>query len=477
MKRRTVLIIIVVGVVLAAIGFGVVRARQRRAASQEDFITYQVGFGDLSAVIDETGSVYADQSATLFWQAAGIVGDVKVALGEEVKADQVLAAIREDSLPQSYYLAQQELITATNALEDLYENAAEVAANAQAAVASARDALDSAEYRWAINQPGHRASPEELEAAKARKVLAKKNLDTAQTAYDSAVGDIARAKAQLVLTSAINQYQQATWYLNWLQVGADEIEMEILDANVAVALAAFESAERYYEKVKDGPDPDDILLMEARIDAAQAALDTAYVTAPFDGVITAVEVIEGDLVAPNTMAFRIDDLEHLRVDVRVSEVDISQVKVGQPVKLVFDAIQGEEYQGEVIEVSPVGIQQQGLVSFQVSIRVTDADQEVRPGLTAAVQIIVRQVEGALLIPNRAVRWVRGEQVVYLSGAGAAPRTADLKIIPVVVGASSDEFTELIEGDLGEGDFIVLNPPSVNIFEEFEPGQGPPSQFR
>jgi HlyD family secretion protein len=241
-------------------------------------------------------------------------------------------------------------------------------------------------------------------------------------------------------------------------------------------VANLDAAERAYEKVKDGPDPDDIRLAEARIAAAQASLDTAAITAPFDGVITAVEVIEGDLVFPNTIAFRIDDLENLRVDVRVSEVDINQIQVEQPVKLVFDAIQGEEYQGKVVEVSPVGSQLQGLVTFQVSILVTDADEQVRPGLTAAVQIIVQQIENALLIPNRAVRWVRGEQVVYLSLVGENPTVADLEIVPVTVGASSEEFTELLAGDIEEGDFIVLNPPSVNIFDEFDPGQGPPSQF-
>jgi hypothetical protein len=68
-------------------------------------------------------------------------------------------------------------------------------------------------------------------------------------------------------------------------------------------------------------------------------------------------------------------------------------------------------------------------------------------------------------------------VVYLSSVGSDnPTEGDLEIIPVIVGESSDEFTELIEGDIKEGDFIILNPPSVNIFDEFGPGQGPPSQF-
>ncbi len=162
----------------------------------------------------------------------------------------------------------------------------------------------------------------------------------------------------------------------------------------------------------------------------------------------------------------------LLVDVAVSEVDINQINVGQPVTLSFDAILDKEYQGEVIEVSPVGVQQQGLVSFEVTIKLVDADEEVRPGLTAAVQVVVRYVEDALLIPNRAVRWVKGEQVVYVSTNGEIAALEGLMKVPVTLGASSDEYSELLEGEIGEGDYVVLNPPSVSIFDEMQPGQPP-----
>jgi HlyD family secretion protein len=476
MKRRTIWIIIIVVVLLAIIGFGFFRRWQSRAASDYDLITYQVGKGGLSAVIDETGSVYADQSATLYWQTTGVVEEVNGALGQSVDADEVLAKISEDSLPQSYYLAQQELITAKNALAELYDNAALVAANAQLDLARAWEALYGTEYRWAIIQPGESPTEADLEVAKARKVIADDQVDKKQSIYDDAEWNLSRSKALLDLTIAKNEAEQTAWFVDWLQaiVDGEEPEVEIEDPAVALALANYESAERAYEKAKDGPDPDDIRLAEARIAAAQASLDTAEITAPFGGVITAVEVIEGDLVLPNAVAFRIDDLENLKVDVAVSEVDINQIQVGQVVKLDFDAIQGKEYQGEVREVSPVGIQQQGLVSFQVSIRLTDADEDVKPGLTAAVQIVVRQVEDVLIVPNRAVRWVNGEQVIYISPDGENAVMENLLRTPIVLGASSDEYAEILEGDIQEGDFIVLNPPSVSIFEEMEhrgPGPG------
>jgi len=472
MKKRTIILIIIGALILAGAAYGVVSARQKSQASSTNFQTLQVNYGELSAVVDETGEVHADQSAILYWETGGIVAEVTVSLGDKVEANQVLAELREDSLPQNYYMSQQELVTATRALEDLYANAAEVSANAQLVLANARDAVDDAEYRWLLNQPGNRYSPEELKSAKAKLVIAEEALDKKQRQFDNADGKIGRARAQIVLTDAINQYQYAKWYVNWLQVGADEIEMGILDAKVAVAIAQLGTAERKYDRVKDGPDPDDITMAEARISAAQASLDAAFITAPFSGVITEEEAHPGDLVTPNTLAFRIDDLDTLLVDVAVSEVDINQIKVGQPVTLSFDAILDKEYQGEVVEVSPVGVQQQGLVSFEVTIKLVDDDEEVRPGLTAAVQVVVRHVEDALLVPNRAVRWVKGEQVVYVSTDGEIASIEGLKKVPVILGASSDEYSELLEGEIGEGDYVVLNPPSVNIFDEMQPGQPP-----
>jgi HlyD family secretion protein len=472
MKKRTIILIIVGALILAGATYGVVSARQKSQASSSNLQTFQVNYGELSAVVDETGEVRADQSAILYWETAGIVSEVMVRLGDKVKADQVLTELKEESLPQNYYMSQQELVTATRALEDLYENAAEVSANAQLVLANARDGVDDAEYRWLLNQPGNRYSPEELKSAKAKLVIAEEALDKKQRQFNNADGKIGRARAQIRLTDAINQYQYAKWYVNWLQVGADEIEMGILDAKVAVAIAQLGSAERQYARVKDGPDPDDITMAESRISAAQASLDAAFITAPFSGVITAEEAHPGDLVSPNTLAFRIDDLDTLLVDVEVSEVDINQINVGQPVTLSFDAILDKEYQGEVIEVSPVGVPQQGLVSFEVTIKLLDADEEVRPGLTAGVQVVVRHVEDALLIPNRAVRWVKGEQIVYVSTKGELAEIEGLKKVPVTLGASSDEYSELLEGEIGEGDYVVLNPPSVSIFDEMQPGQPP-----
>ena len=157
-----------------------------------------------------------------------------------------------------------------------------------------------------------------------------------------------------------------------------------------------------------------------------------------------------------------DDLSHLLIDLEVSEVDINSLSVGQEVTVNFDAVQGKDYRGVVVAVAGAGTSSSGSVDFKVTVELTDADELVKPGMTAAVLIQVRNVEDALLVPNRAVRVVNSQRVVYVL------TNADGTLNPVEVrlGATSDIYSEVVGGNLQEGDQIVLNPPATT---ELGPG--------
>jgi HlyD family secretion protein len=178
-------------------------------------------------------------------------------------------------------------------------------------------------------------------------------------------------------------------------------------------------------------------------------------------VVTLVNTQPGDQVSVGAPAFRLDDQSSLLVDLSVSEVDINQIRPGQDVTLTFDAIRGKEYNGVVTEVDRVGSEVQGAVEFRVTVELTNPDEDVKPGMTAAVNVVVDQLEDVLLVPNRAVRFRDGKQVVYI--------LKDNQIVPVTIqiGASSDTSSQVIDGELQIGDLIVLNPPTV--FES----NGPP----
>ncbi len=155
----------------------------------------------------------------------------------------------------------------------------------------------------------------------------------------------------------------------------------------------------------------------------------------------------------------------MQVDVQVSEVDINSVNVGQPVTLTFDAISGLSYSGKVVEVAQAGDTIQGAVNFTVTVELTNADSNVKPGMTAAVNITVQQLNNVLLVPNRAVRLVNNQRVVYILLNGKAQE------VSITLGASSDTMSEVASSNLKAGDLIILNPPST-LFNQPNGGGGP-----
>jgi len=130
------------------------------------------------------------------------------------------------------------------------------------------------------------------------------------------------------------------------------------------------------------------------------------------------------------------------------------VQVGQSVALTFDAISGKNYEGKVVQVAQAGEDVLGAVKFTVTVELTDADTSVKPGMTAAVNITVQQLNDVLLVPNRAVRLVDNQRVIYVLADGQA------KQVKVNLGASSDTMSEVVSSDLKAGDLIILNPPST-----------------
>jgi HlyD family secretion protein len=106
------------------------------------------------------------------------------------------------------------------------------------------------------------------------------------------------------------------------------------------------------------------------------------------------------------------------------------------------------------------------VDFEVTVIIVDPDDQVRPGMTAAVNIVVSEIKDVLIIPSRAIRLNNGQRVVYLL------RDGRLKEVQISTGASSDTEAQITQGDLAEGELVVLNPPSF-----FQSNGGPPPFVR
>jgi HlyD family secretion protein len=191
--------------------------------------------------------------------------------------------------------------------------------------------------------------------------------------------------------------------------------------------------------------------------AIEATLKMSYLEAPFSGTVTTATSKIGDQVTAPNLGFRIDDLSHMYADIQVTEVDINRIALGQDATLTFDAILDKEYKAKVTEVGKVGTAVSGVVNFNVTVEILDPDEEVKPGMTAAVTIIVNQLDNILVVQNRSVRLLDGKRVVYILKENV-PTPID-----VTIGAGSDTTSELVSGEIKEGDLIILNPPTASAF--------------
>lgn len=441
---------IIWGIVIAMVVIvALILANRGRTRTSSTFQTVPLARGELTATVGATGSVRAIQSAVLNWQTSGTVAQVHVKVGDLVKKGDVLAELDMSTVPQNIIQAQASLVTAQKALQDAYSGTA----SAQAAI----------------------------------------NLKNAQDAYKKAYDYRISLNGKQWIEEVVITYVggQQVPVIKWHKGYPDAQTIKNADNELALRKAQLDDAQRTYDRLQNGPNPDDITAAQANVDAAQATLNMARIIAPIDGTVTQAGSLPGDLVSANQgssaasaasaaqaassaassagvvstgdAAFRIDNLSTLLVDVEVSEVDINSVAAGQAATLALDAIPGKTYKGVVQSVSQAGDNSSGAVNFTVTVQISDADQQVKPAMTAAVNIIVQQVQGQLLIPNRAVRLVNGQRVVYVLENGRP------KEVQVTLGVSSDTMSVLTGGNLKEGDLIVLNPPSTGPGAIFGPG--------
>jgi HlyD family secretion protein len=510
---------IIVVLALLVVGWFALRAFQagRLVPALGNLPTETLRREGLQITVSADGVVRSEQTALLVWKTRGTVEQVPISLGDQVAAGQELARLEAASLSQPVILTRAELINARRALENLRssntqraqtQRAVEQAqreleegqsadlkqAEALEAIAQAQKAVEEAERAFYILT--HPVSQFALDQAYANRLQAQKVLE--RTLADIEHYEMKARKSpstyafwesrdlyKLILESLElkrikdqKAFDRADKKYNDLKEPPDPDEVTLAEANLALANSRLEQAQRDWERVsggaspgevavlqakladaqrealrwRDGPAAEEIRAAEARVAAAEAVLLLDHITAPFAGTVTQVAVQPGDLVSPGSLAFRLDDDSRLVAEVLVSEVYINRLQAGQPARLVFDAVPGKEYHGVVVDVPEVGEEQGGVVGFRVDIEITDADRLVKPGMTTTATIVVAELPESLLAPNRALRLSEGQRVVYVL------RDGQVTPVEVTLGAASEEYSEILAGDLQAGDQVLLETP-------------------
>ena len=506
MTRRIVIIVIAL-VVLGGGGFFVYRRLTAASANPTaNLQTTTAQLGTLVASVAASGSLASPQTGNVAWQVNGTVGEVKVKVGDQVKAGDVLMTVDTSKLDTSIVQAQAALLTDQQNLDNLTTPATQAQiANAELAVVTASQAISTAQRNvsYALNPAGQslydsvNAAKVALDTASANAQLANVSqavqdytnaywltdfywkryqdlqakydanpTDAAKTSMQNAYNDwkvLADKQAQRQLTFQSDQetknnslaqaqsaYDKAVSQLNNALAGPDQAKVQLTQQQLEVAQANYQQALDDLAKLKAGASAADIAAAKAKIAVDTATLAKLTVTAPFTGTVVAVNTHTGDTVTPGTVAVQLADLRTLQVAVQVSEVDINRLKVGQEVDLSLDAVAGKTFTGTVSDIGYLGASTQGVVNFPVTVVIQHPDPELKPGMTASAAVVTDKKANVLLVPNRAIRVVGGQRTVTVLFEG--------QLIPVTVqvGLSNDTQTEITGGQLREGDTIVLN---------------------
>jgi multidrug efflux pump subunit AcrA (membrane-fusion protein) len=162
----------------------------------------------------------------------------------------------------------------------------------------------------------------------------------------------------------------------------------IINATNELALkkATLENAQRMYDSLKDGPNAEQLPVLEARLKAAKAGVAAFTVTAPFAGVVAELNAKTGSTINSGEIAVVIADTSNwLAITTDVTEIDVVKLTEGQSVTVTLDAIPDAETKGEILSIGQNYSENQGDVVYKVTILLTDANPAIRWGMTATVK--------------------------------------------------------------------------------------------
>jgi HlyD family secretion protein len=247
-----------------------------------------------------------------------------------------------------------------------------------------------------------------------------------------------------------------------------ERNKELVAKNL-IAQSDLDTAETNYETAKASVSAAkaQIAQNEASLSSAETNLRYTKIISPVDGIVVSRNVDVGQTVAASfqtpTLFSIAQDLTKMQIDTSVDEADIGKVKTEQVVDFTVDAYPDITFRGKVWQIRNAPITVQNVVTYDVVVQVNNPDLKLKPGMTANVSIIVDMKKDALKIPNAALRFkLSGKSVpapenrTEKKGPGVWILQKDQpKRIPVSPGISDGSYTELVSGEIREGQELIV----------------------
>jgi HlyD family secretion protein len=330
------------------------------ARSTAQFFTAKVEKGDISQVVQATGTINPVNIVPVGSVVSGNVVSVSVDFNSKVKKDDILAQI--DPVPFQTQLAEsqadyQDSQANVTSLEAQIETARANVLNMKANIAKAQATLDDATVT--LTRTKYLAD---------QGVVAAQQKDDAQASYDGAVASLHAAQAQEAQSEA--------------QLNATIAQRDQAKAQVQ--------------------------MKKASVDAARLQLSYCTIRAPIDGTVINRTVnvgqpVAASLQAPNLFSIG-QDLAHMMVYSNTDEADVGRIRVGKQATFRVDSFPRETFNGTVAQVRMNATIIQNVVTYNTMVAFDNPDLKLFPGMTAYVSIPVAEAKNVVKIPNGALRF-------------------------------------------------------------------------
>ncbi|MBN2585291.1 efflux RND transporter periplasmic adaptor subunit [Patescibacteria group bacterium] len=470
MKARFWIIGIAVLVVIPTIVFGV----WKPFAKAPVYDLYSVTRGEVTSTISVTGSVVNGQSLELGFLSPGIVKTVAVEIGSEVKKGDLLVALNTDILNRqaaqaraSIQAAQAMVTKAQNQLRSVDVNVLNFGLN------NARVALENAQrsYQNALNayNAGQGLISGSAEVARVSLNNAQAAFTNAQSSYNRVLSDynvgqatlamVQQASAALTSASAAYEMAQAQYQTALRQSDAERVnsraQLDSARAALNSAEAAYRLAEAQRSQSLAPASSADIQSASAQVAASVAALQIvqaqmaqAVLKAPIDGRVVTVNAKPAELSPIGQPVVVLETAGEFKIEANISETELSKVRVGQTVRIAFDALPNVAVEGSLATIDPAATIILGVVSYKATIVMNQPIADLFSSLTADLEIITDNRSDVIVVPRRTLTKTDGVyHVKVLQNKQVVEKEVE-------IGLMGDTDAEIVSG-LAENEQVIL----------------------
>ena len=468
--RKTVKIIVVVALLCGAGLFGLKAYinKQAESSSTTSYSRAVVTRGALEETVYGSGTTSARNQTNVLAEAEGTLTDLRVSVGDAVKAGDILAVMTNADLDDTITDLEFDLwelddqILSTSAGSKVTTIEAPAAGRVVAIYAEAGDdalAVFRREGALAIISTDGRMKVELSDVDTSSGVsLGEKLTVTGETFIaEGTVVDLTRQGTCLTLTIQDDSLPMGETVTVARQNGTI-LGTSTLEVNKPMAVSSYggtiESVKvSVGDKVKradtlfkltDSPLTLKIENLRLQREAAAKSLEEAkqqrenlIVVAPCDGTIATLSISEGDEISSGAMLCSILEGEDMNLTIAVDELDVVEVEVGQKVKITVDALSDAEMDGEVYKIAPVGSNSGGVTTYDVELTFDAEGSGVRSGMNATGEITVASTDSTLYVPVEALMTIGNDTYLMVENAGETASTMAADSMPDLSNMSQD----------------------------------------